>query len=192
MSAISGMDTTNAEDHGNQAVGSKEGTASRGIVSKASTGIIVAAILLWRTPINDIFNLIALAAAAAGYVVPAFLVAVVVYFVVELTASMWIDGNWDRWMAGAREKTEQRLAKWRQGRIMKHLVNGVTGDSIFWYAVAAALTSPIMVVTIGRFIGGQPIGKSRILWAVVANALFQAGLIAVVGLLLNEGAEALF
>jgi hypothetical protein len=120
----------------------------------------------------------------------AFIVALAIYFLVEIAGSTWIDTHWDRWMAGAGGKFAARLEKWRNGRIMGRVVKGITGGSTFWYAAAGAITSPIAVTTVGRVIGGEPIGKDRIFWTAVTNAVLQAAAVLLIGLAVGLGVDA--
>jgi hypothetical protein len=156
----------------------------------ARTGLVVTLLLLWMTPGNDLLGVGLIGVSAVGYPVLAFIVALAVYFLVELGGSTWIDANWDRWMAGAGRRFAARLERWRNGRIMGRVVKGITGGSTFWYAVAGAITSPIAVTTIGRVIGGEPIGKDRIFWAAVTNAVSQAAAVVLIGLAVGLGVDA--
>jgi hypothetical protein len=68
---------------------------------------------------------------------------------------------------------------------MKHPVAWVQRGSDRWYALAAAVANPILVATLARFVGGEPIGERRILLGAVAYAVPYAAMWSLIGLALG-------
>ena len=53
------------------------------------------------------------------------------------------------------------------------------------YAAAAALTCAIVAVTLGRSIGGRPLGVDRVRLAAVSYALFSVGAFTLAGVVVG-------
>lgn len=73
----------------------------------------------------------------------------------------------------------------RASRLMKHPVAWIERGSDRWYAVAAAVANPILVGTLARFVGGEPIGERRILLGSIAYAVPYVAMWTLVGLALG-------
>ena len=54
---------------------------------------------------------------------------------------------------------------------MAHPVAWIQRGSDRWYALAAAVANPILIATLARFVGGERVGKRRIVLGAVAYAL---------------------
>jgi hypothetical protein len=73
---------------------------------------------------------------------------------------------------------------------MAHPVAWIQRGSDRWYAVAAAVANPILVATLARFVGGEPVGERRILLGAVAYAVPYVALWTIVGLALGDTVRA--
>ena len=58
----------------------------------------------------------------------------------------------------------------------------ISSDSDVRFAAAAALTCAIVAVTLGRSVGGGPLGARRVRLAAVSYALFSVGLFTMAGM----------
>ncbi len=103
----------------------------------------------------------------------------------------WLDGHWTAGRSGYAKRVETRLEKVRSGRVMKHPAKWVTSGSDTWFAVAAALTNAITVVCLTRVVGGQPLGRHRVLLAGIGYGLGCSAIWAFVGFLLSDAVRAL-
>jgi hypothetical protein len=103
----------------------------------------------------------------------------------------WVDRRWDEWSTVNADRVGRRLEQMRSSRLMAHPVAWVQRGSDRWYAVAAALANPVLVVALARTIGGQPIGPRRILLGSVAYAIPYVALWSLVGFLLGDTIRAL-
>ena len=59
----------------------------------------------------------------------------------------------------------------RASRLMRHPVGWIERGSDRWYAFAAAIANPILVLAMARSISGEPVGERRILLGSVAYAV---------------------
>ena len=69
---------------------------------------------------------------------------------------------------------------------MRHPVGWIEHGSDRWYAFAAAIANPILVLGIARSMSGKPVGKRRILLGSVAYAVPYVAMWTFVGLALGE------
>jgi ABC-type multidrug transport system fused ATPase/permease subunit len=116
-----------------------------------------------------------------------FAVAAVAVALINVALCGWLDGHWDGWVASGRAaKVEKRLEKLRSGKVMRHPVEWITRGSDAWFALAAALINAITVVAIARLVGGQAVGRHRILVASIAYALFFVALFSIIGFALGD------
>ena len=102
-----------------------------------------------------------------------------VVYVVATTAAIsliiascrWVDRRWDDWLSGNGSRIGKRLDGMRESRLMRHPVGWIERGSDRWYALAAAIANPILVLAMARSIGGEPVGERRILLGSVAYAV---------------------
>jgi hypothetical protein len=127
---------------------------------------------------------IALLATSFGPVV-VFAAATVAVVVLVVACCHWVDRRWDDWFSGNSSRLETRFEAMRRSRLMKHPVAWVQRGSDRWYALAAAVANPILVATLARFVGGEPIGERRILLGAVAYAVPYAAMWSLIGLALG-------
>ena len=97
----------------------------------------------------------------------------------------WVERRWEDWFSGNGTRIERRLETMRASRLMKHPVAWIERGSDRWYAFAAAVANPILVGTLARFVGGEPIGGRRILLGSIAYAVPYVAMWTLVGLALG-------
>ena len=97
----------------------------------------------------------------------------------------WVDRRWEDWFSGNGSRIEKRIETMRGNRLLKHPVAWVQRGSDRWYAFAAAVANPILVGTLARFVGGEPIGRRRILLGAVAYAVPYVAMWTLLGLALG-------
>lgn len=114
-----------------------------------------------------------------------YAVATVVVILLVIACCSWVDRRWDDWFSGHGKRIETRLEAMRASRLMSHPVAWIQNGSDRWYAFAAAVANPILIAALARFIGGQPIGKRRILLGAVAYALPYVAMWTIVGFALG-------
>ena len=119
-----------------------------------------------------------------------FMVATAAVIFLVVASCTWLDRRWDDWFSGNGTRIETRLEAMRTSRLMRHPVGWIQRGSDRWYALAAALANPILVGALARFVGGEPIGRRRILLGSVAYAIPYVALWSLVGFALAEGAGA--
>lgn len=105
----------------------------------------------------------------------------------EMACSTWVVGHWDEWEARAGSKIREEIDGWREGRIMRRVVEGVRSDSAFWYAVAAGLAGSVDAVTAVRLLSGRLVARRRVIWACVVRGAFLAVLFVLTALLVGPG-----
>jgi len=121
-----------------------------------------------------------------------FLATVAVVLPINLAACRWIDTAWSSWAGGSSgARIEKQLAKVRATRLGRATERWIASDSDARYATAAALTCAIVTVTLGRSMGGQPLGRRRVWLAALSYALFFAGLFTLIGVLAGTALGAL-
>jgi hypothetical protein len=86
---------------------------------------------------------------------------------------------------------EKRLAKLRDGRVMRHPVNWISNSSGWLFALAAALFNAVIVVALARLISGRPVGERRIFMAALGYSVFFAGLFSIIGFVGEEAIRAI-
>jgi hypothetical protein len=152
----------------------------------AATGAVASLVALWWAG-DGLVQLLVILIAAWLNPLLVLAVAFVELTVINTACCNWIDGNWDRWMAGrAGRQLERRLEKMRSGRLMRRPAAWMSGGSDASFAVAAALTNAITTVAVARLVGGQPVSKRRRLLAAGAFSLFVASLGALLGFVLRD------
>ncbi|HEY7703909.1 MAG TPA: hypothetical protein VID03_03675 [Acidimicrobiia bacterium] len=109
------------------------------------------------------------------------LVAVAAFASLERACCMWIDLHWAEWSAREHDRLERRIEQWRHGGVMSRVVGWISGASASRYTIAAVLTSPTMVVAIGRMMTGEPVGRHKVDRACVAYGLILGGLMTFIG-----------
>jgi hypothetical protein len=103
---------------------------------------------------------------------------------INLVACRWIDTAWSSWANGSSgARVERQLGKVRTTRLGRATERWIASDSDARYATAAALTCAIVTVTLGRSLGGRPLGGHRVRLAALSYALFFAGLFTLIGVL---------
>jgi hypothetical protein len=103
-----------------------------------------------------------------------------------IACSSWVDTRWDEWLSGNGKRLEKRVTALRKSRLMRHPVAWVQRSSDRWYALAAAIVNPILVVGLARTVGGKPVGRRRIVLGAVAYAVPYVALWSLVGVALRE------
>ena len=92
-----------------------------------------------------------------------FLVTAVVYSLVQYGASEWLIHHWDEWIHGENgRRFEARLQKWRQRRITRRAVEGVTKGSIIGYALASVVLAAVDVVAIWNLSSKEPLPQRKV------------------------------
>jgi hypothetical protein len=117
-----------------------------------------------------------------------------IVYVVATTAAIalttascrWVDRRWDDWLSGNANRMGKRLDAMRTSRLMRHPVGWIERGSDRWYALAAAVCNPILVLAIARSISGKPVGERRVLLGSVAYAIPYVAMWSLVGLALGE------
>jgi len=160
-------------------------TSSRGVGGAARTGLtgaIVAAVAFF----DGVFigAPVALLAASFGSLL-VYVVATAAVALLVIACCRWVERCWEDWFSGNSTRIERRLERMRTSRLMKHPVAWIERGSDRWYAFAAAVANPILVGTLARFVGGEPIGERRILLGSIAYAVPYVAMWTLVGLALG-------
>jgi hypothetical protein len=160
---------------------------TRGVVK---TGAMATLILAWEGVGDMAVSFVLLASTIVVNPVVVGGVAFAILTAVTLAFCSWIDGNWDGWYAKAGPKVADRIEKWRRGGRMSRVVGWITDGSSVTYGVAAALLSPVIVVTTARAVTGRAVGRARVVWACLAYSIVTSAVIGLIGLAIHEGARA--
>ena len=121
-----------------------------------------------------------------------FLVALTIVIAINLAACRWINTAWSSWASGSSgAHVERQLDKAATTRVGTAATRWISSDSDLGYAAAAALTCAIVTVTLGRSVGGQPLGDHRVRLAAASYALFSVGLFTMLGVVAGEALSAL-
>ncbi len=115
-----------------------------------------------------------------------YVVATVAVIFLVIGCCSWVDRHWDDWFSGNGKRIETSLERMRASRLMSHPVAWIQRGSDRWYAFAAAVANPILVVALARFVGGKPIGKRRILLGSIAYSIPYVAMWSIVGFALGE------
>lgn len=95
-------------------------------------------------------------------------VATAVFTFVNVVCCSWVQRSWDIWIHTQGARLEARLAKLREGRLLKYPARWITRDSDIWVTVAAGLLGTVIVVTVIRLLGGKRIGRRRVIFGSLA------------------------
>ena len=106
---------------------------------------------------------------------------------VEMACCTWVVRHWDEWEARAGASISEEVDGWREGRIMRRVVEGVSSGSAIWYSVAAALAGSVDAVTAARLLSGRLVAKRRVIWSCVVRGAFLAALFVLTALLVGPG-----
>ena len=151
-------------------------------VTDGHASIAAAAIVGYWLVDGYLIGLPAAALAAAWNPLIVFATAFALTTTVNLAACRWINSAWSAWASGSSgARMERQLAKVRPTRTGRAAARWISSDSRTRFATAAALTCAIVAVTMGRSIGGRPLGADRIVLASVSYGLVVAGLFTLVG-----------
>ena len=121
-----------------------------------------------------------------------FLGALTIVISINLAACRWINTAWRSWVSGSSgARIERQLDKVRPTRVGRAATRWISSDSDVRFAAAAALTCAIVTVTLGRSVGGRPLGARRVRLAAVSYALFSVGLFTMVGVVAGDAVSAL-
>jgi hypothetical protein len=82
-----------------------------------------------------------------------------------------VQRNWDGWIQGHGARFEAGINKRRRSRLLRHPVSWVTRDSDVWVTIAAGLIGTVIVITLVRLLGGDPVGRRRVMFASIAYAV---------------------
>lgn len=115
-----------------------------------------------------------------------YVAAAIAVSALAIACSSWVDARWDEFLSGNGTRLEKRLTALRKSRLMRHPVAWVQRSSDRWYALAAAVVNPVLVVGLARTVGGKPVGHRRIVLGAVAYALPYVALWTLVGLALRD------
>ena len=115
-----------------------------------------------------------------------YVIATSVAIVVVIASCRWVDRRWDDWLSGNANRMGKRLDGMRTSRLMRHPVGWLERGSDRWYAFAAAVCNPILILASARSISGKPVGDRRILLGSVAYAIPYVAMWSLVGLALGE------
>ncbi len=166
-------------------------TSSHGGAGAARTGVvgtIVAAVAFF----DGVFIGAPIALLAASFRPSlVYILATLVVVVLVIGCCRWVDRRWDDWFTGNGTRIEKRLEKMRASRLMAHPVAWIQRGSDRWYALAAAVANPILVVTLARFVSGEPIGERRIFLGAVAYALPYVAMWSIIGFAFGETIRAI-
>jgi hypothetical protein len=100
-----------------------------------------------------------------------YVVATTAAILLVIACCSWVDRRWEGWLLGNRNRIGKRLEAMRASRLMKHPVAWIERGSDRWYAFAAAVANPILVLASARSMSGKPVGERRILLGSVAYAI---------------------
>lgn len=106
--------------------------------------------------------------------------------VVTVFSCRWVDRRWDDWLSGNANRMGKRLDGMRESRLMRKPVGWIARGSDRWYAFAAAVCNPILVLGVARSISGKPVGERRIVLGCVAYAIPYVAMWSLVGLALGR------
>jgi hypothetical protein len=149
-------------------------TARLGVV-----GALVAAVGFF----DALFLGMPIAVLAASFKAPTvYIGGAIAVSLLSIACCSWVDRRWDEWSASNAGRLEKRLEKMRTSRLMAHPVAWIQRGSDRWYAIAAAVANPILVAALARPLGGQPIGRRRIVLGSVAYAIPYVAMWTLVGL----------
>jgi hypothetical protein len=95
-------------------------------------------------------------------------VATAVFTFVNVVSCTWVQRRWDTWIGTQGARLEARLARLREGRLLKYPARWITRDSDIWVTVAAGLIGTVIVVTVIRLLGGTPIDRRRVIFGSLA------------------------
>jgi len=98
-----------------------------------------------------------------------------VFTLVNIICCNWLQRSWDTWIQRHGARLDARLAKLRDGRLLKYPARWITRDSDVWVTVAAGLIGTVIVVTVIRLLGSKPVGHRRVVFASFA---YSAGFVA--------------
>jgi hypothetical protein len=115
-----------------------------------------------------------------------YVVATTVAILLVIACCSWVERRWEGGFSGNSGRIGKRLEAMRGSRLMRHPVNWIEHGSDRWYAFAAAIANPILVLGIARSMSGKPVGKRRILLGSVAYAVPYVAMWTFVGLALGE------
>jgi F0F1-type ATP synthase membrane subunit c/vacuolar-type H+-ATPase subunit K len=114
-------------------------------------------------------------------------IAFIVFALVEMACCTWVIGHWDEWEASAGAKIREEVDGWRDGRIMRRVVDGVSRDSATWYSVAAALAGSVDALTAAHLLSGRLVAKRRVIWSCVVRGAVLTVLVVLTALLVGPG-----
>ena len=100
-----------------------------------------------------------------------YVVATAAAVALTIASCRWVDRRWEDWFSGNASRVGKRLDAMRASRLMRHPVAWVERGSDRWYALAAAVGNPILVLALSRSISGKPVGERRMLLGSVAYAI---------------------
>lgn len=90
---------------------------------------------------------------------------------INVACCNWVQQSWDSWIHGQGAKLESRLEQRRRSRLLRHPVGWITRDSDVWVTIAAGLIGTVIVVTVVRLLGGNPVGRRRVIFASLAYSI---------------------
>lgn len=116
----------------------------------------------------------------------------VVYSFVQYGASDWLIRHWDEWIAGDKgRRFEVRLEKWRQGRLTRRAVKGVTKGSALGYALASVVLATVDVVAIWNLSSKEPLPQRKLTLSAIVYGTWCAALWTATGYGIGVGIRSL-
>jgi hypothetical protein len=92
-----------------------------------------------------------------------FLGTAVVYSLVQYGASEWLIHHWDEWIQDEHgRRFVARLQKWRERRITRRAVEGVTRGSLIGYVLASVVLAAVDVVAIWNLSSTEPLPQRNV------------------------------
>ena len=129
---------------------------------------------------------IALASAALARPVLVFGVSAAAIAVTVVACCRWLDRRWEAWFSGNGTRLERSLETLRTSRLMRRPAGWIQSGSERWYALAAAVANPILVLAFARSLSGEPVGERKTLLGAVAYAIPYAAIWTVIGFVVGE------
>jgi hypothetical protein len=116
----------------------------------------------------------------------------VVYSFVQYGASEWLIHHWDAWIHGENgRRFEARLGKWRQSRLTRGAVEGVTKGSLLAYTFASIVLAAVDVVAIWNLSSKEPLPQRNVVLSAVVYGTWCAALWTATGYGISVGIKSL-
>jgi hypothetical protein len=127
---------------------------------------------------------------ALAAVLPALLTFAItagVYSLVQYASCRWLLRRWDEWIHGNGQRLEQRVEKWRNGRILKYPFNWITHGSTFWFGLASVIFASVVVVAVSQLASDKPVPHRRVILSSAIYGVWFAALYTSIGYGVGRG-----